>query len=101
VELDVYLRRVGENLRRARWAAGLTQENVAAGRITYRYYQELERGLHNPTLRTLHALAKHLNTTIAALCEVDRAATGRAIDRMAEYGLEAPKRGRKPRGKRR
>lgn len=97
----MYLRRVGENLRRARWAAGLTQESVASGRITYRYYQELERGLHNPTLRTLHALAGHLNITIASLCEVDRLATNRALDRMGEYGLEPPKRGRKPRGKRR
>ena len=95
MELDVYLRRVGENLRRARWAAGLTQESVAAGTITLRYYQELERGVHNPTLRTLLALALPLETTVAALCDVDRAATNRAADRMAQ-GLVGPPRGRKP-----
>ncbi len=96
MELAPYLRRVGENLRRARWASGLTQEGVAAHGISYRYYQELERGARNPTLRTLHHLARVLGTTVAALCNVDAAATARAAERMADYKLTAPKRGRKP-----
>ena len=51
------LKQLGANLRQARWAAGMTQEEVAAKGISYRYYQELERGQRNPTLRMLADLA--------------------------------------------
>lgn len=97
MDFGPYLRRMGENLRRARWAAGLTQEDVAARGISYRYYQELERGLRNPTLRVLHHLAVELDTTVAALCNIEPAATTRAAERMADYRLKPPARGRKPR----
>jgi transcriptional regulator with XRE-family HTH domain len=97
VEFGLYLRRIGQNVRRARWAAGLTQEAVAAHGITYRYYQEIERGARNPTLRTLHHLAQVLHTTVAALCNVEPQATLRAAERLADYRLTPPKRGRKPR----
>jgi transcriptional regulator with XRE-family HTH domain len=97
VEFGLYLRKIGQNVRRARWAAGLTQEAVAAEGITYRYYQEIERGVCNPTLRTMHHLARVLHTTIAALCNVEPQATLRAAERIADYRLKAPKRGRKPR----
>lgn len=96
VDYGSFLRRVGDNLRRARWAAGLTQEEVAALGITYRYYQELERGQRNPTLRTLHMLAEQLHTTVAALCDVEPVATSRAAERMSNYQLKPPPRGRKP-----
>lgn len=51
------LKQLSANLRQARWAAGMTQEEVAAKGISYRYYQELERGQRNPTLRMLADLA--------------------------------------------
>ncbi len=97
VDVGTLLALVGANLRRARWARGLTQEQVAALGLTYRYYQELERGTRNPTLRTLHLLAETLDTTIAALCDVEPAQTIRAAERLAGYGLGPPPRGRKPR----
>jgi transcriptional regulator with XRE-family HTH domain len=96
VDYGTFLHRIGENLRRARWSAGLTQEDVAARGITYRYYQELERGQRNPTLRTLHQLARELGTTVAAVCNVEPAATSRAAERLADYRLKPPRRGRKP-----
>jgi transcriptional regulator with XRE-family HTH domain len=101
VEFASLLRRLGANLRRARWAKGLTQEEVAARGLTYRHYQELERGTRNPTLRTLHFLARELDTTVAQLCDADPKATLRAAERLARYEPTPPKRGRKPAKKRR
>ena len=93
---DTFLLRVGANLRRARWAAKLTQEEVSALGVSYRYYQELERGRRNPTLSMLLLLANLLETTVAALCDVDRMATSRAAERMNDYRLTPPPRGRRP-----
>ena len=100
MDFDALLLRVGENLRRARWIAGLTQEDVAALGITYRYYQELERGQRNPTLRILHHLADTLGTTVGALCGTDPAAS-RAAERNAGVRLGPPRRGRKPSARKR
>ena len=95
-------RLVGKNLRQARWAAGLTQEDLASrqfkGRpvISYRYYQELERGMRNPTLGTLAMLADVLDVTVAALVDVDQQATVLAKARLASAPGNPPRRGRRP-----
>jgi transcriptional regulator with XRE-family HTH domain len=99
VEFETFAQRVGANLRKARWLRGWTQDEVAARGITYRYYQELERGERNPTLKTLLELAGILGVTVADLVNVPGS-------RPAEVPLSArqasaPKRGRKPRPKRR
>jgi transcriptional regulator with XRE-family HTH domain len=41
------MKRVGANIRKARWLLGWTQEDVAARGLSYRYFQELERGQRN------------------------------------------------------
>jgi transcriptional regulator with XRE-family HTH domain len=88
------LRKMGQNLQRARWRRGMTQQQVAAHGITYRYYQELERGERNPTLRTLHDLCEILGVRVVDLLEVgDRRL---AVD-LAAVTAEPPRRGRKPR----
>ena len=54
---------LGENVRKARQARGLSQEELAleAG-MKRSYLSELERGLRNPTVRALERLALALQT---------------------------------------
>ena len=49
---------VGENVRRARLAAGLTQEQLAEhSGFSQQYLSGLERGKRNPTIVSLYELA--------------------------------------------
>ena len=57
------LREAGEQIRRARVVAKLTQEEAAdRARIDYKRWQALEKGRANPTLRTLIRVAEALET---------------------------------------
>lgn len=97
MEFASFSKRVGANMRKARWLRGWTQEDVAARGITYRYYQELERGERNPTLRTLLELAEIFGVTVADLVNVPGA---RASDPpLSAQKASPPRRGRRP-GKR-
>jgi transcriptional regulator with XRE-family HTH domain len=59
------LKEVGDRVRRAREAAGLTQEGAAGrARIDYKRYQRLEAGAVNPTIRTLARVAVALDTDL-------------------------------------
>ncbi len=87
-------RRVGENIRRARWLRGLTQEQVAAKGFNYRFYQEIERGTRNPSLRTLHDLARALDVSVLDLLDIGQPRMNPPLRRLRP---EAPRRGRKPR----
>lgn len=99
VDFGTYLRRVGLNLRRARWRAGMTQQDVAAKGVTYRYFQELERGERNPSLQMLFDLAQILGVRAADLIEVgERRAP---VDLSAVPESAAPRAGRKPGPKKR
>jgi transcriptional regulator with XRE-family HTH domain len=69
-----YMGEFGANLRRARLAAGLTQEDVAvSARISLFTYQKLEKGESNPgtpanpRLQTLLALSAVLGVSIEDL----------------------------------
>jgi transcriptional regulator with XRE-family HTH domain len=70
VDFATFLRRLGRNLRRARWRKGLRQEDVAGEGFTYRYVQELERGVRNPSVKMLFDLAQVLDVRVADLVEV-------------------------------
>lgn len=98
---DSFLRQLGENIRRARWIAGLTQEEVAAKGLTYRYFQEMERGRRNPTARTLFILARLLGTSVSQLTRTDQDARGGKHVALADMPASPPKRGRKPSGAKR
>lgn len=89
-----FLQLFGKNLRKARWLAGLTQQEVAAQGISYRWYAELERGQRNPTVRMVFELAQILGVSPTDLLDVPgaRPAKVRLVDRVAT----APKRGRRP-----
>ncbi|MDQ1121828.1 helix-turn-helix domain-containing protein [Microbacterium trichothecenolyticum] len=70
----LYMRDLGAALRRARLAAGLTQEEVAVrARISLFTYQKLEKGESNPgtpanpRLQTLLALSAALGVSVVDL----------------------------------
>ena len=83
------------NIRKARWLAGLTQEELASRGLSYRYLAEIERGERNVTLRTLHDLARILGVSVSDLVEVPGAKRRRVPLSLAK--ASAPPRGRKPR----
>lgn len=59
---------VGENVRKARLAKGLTQEKLAElSGLTQQYISELENGKQNPTVITLYELGQQLGATVADL----------------------------------
>ena len=91
-------RLIGNNLRKARWAKGLTQQQVAEKGMSLRYYQELERGQRNPTLRILADLAQILDTSVAALTEIEGGEVVRQRQTLGELDVSPPKRGRKRKG---
>ena len=89
-----FARRVGGRVRQARWAAGLTQEDLAAATLTLRLLSQLESGKGNPTLRTLFLLAKKLDVRVTELVDLGEV-DGERVPLEARE-LRPPKRGRKP-----
>lgn len=88
-----FRQRVGSMIRLARWRKKLDQEQAAAEiGLSYRYFAEIERGVRNPTLDVLAAVAKALDVSVADLVDVE----GRKRIDLARLDLEPPRRGRKP-----
>ena len=59
---------VGENVKRARLAAGLTQEEMSERcGFSQQYLSGLERGRRNPTVVTLYELAQALGVSHVSL----------------------------------
>jgi transcriptional regulator with XRE-family HTH domain len=98
VDFPTFVKRVGARVRRARWAEGLTQEQVAAEVLTFRLLAELERGHGNPTLQTLFKLAQRLRLSVSDL--VDAGDGPRGAVPLAERVAVAPKPGRKAKPRR-
>jgi transcriptional regulator with XRE-family HTH domain len=60
--------RVGARLKHLRQARKLTQEQLAeAAGLSYKFVGEIERGIGNPTLTTLEALAAALQVSVTDL----------------------------------
>lgn len=93
MDFTTVLARLGRNLQRARWRKGLTQQEVAAEGITYRYLQELEQGRRNPSLKMIVDLADILDVRIIDLLDIGERKTP---VKLAELDLKPPPRGRKP-----
>ena len=56
-----YLKLIGSNLKKERIAQGLTQEKLAEmNNIDYKYYQRIEAGDVNITMKTLCKLSENL-----------------------------------------
>jgi transcriptional regulator with XRE-family HTH domain len=60
-------KRIGERLRKARLAAGLTQQQLAGERYTKAYVSALENGLSRPSMAALNFLAGRLGVSASAL----------------------------------
>lgn len=61
---------VGENVRQARMAAGLSQEQLSERcGFSQQYLSGLERGRRNPTIVTLYELAQALGVSHVSLVE--------------------------------
>ena len=72
---------------------------MAGEGFTYRYLQEIERGVRNPSVKMLFDLAQVLDVRVANLVEVgERKAPVKLADVPESL---APKRGRKPAAKKR
>lgn len=63
-------KRVGQNLRRAREALGISQEDLADRAGLHRtYVSGVERGVRNPTVTVLEKLAKALKVKSSSLLD--------------------------------
>ncbi len=60
---------IGTRLREARLTAGLTQQQLAAGRYTKAYISALERGHSKPSMAALTFLAERLDRPVTAFIE--------------------------------
>ena len=65
-----FLRRFGERLKRLRQHKQFSQEKLAdAASLDRTYISLLERGMRNPSLECLAAIASALDITISELCD--------------------------------
>lgn len=95
MELAAFLQHVALNLRKARWAAGLTQEQVAERGISYKHLQEVEGGRREPTLRTLLLLAQVYGVEVADLVAYGGSGAEHGRPALADLDVAPPRRGRK------
>ncbi len=65
--LDREIQAIAARLRALRRARGLTQWALAERGVSYKYYQRLEAGHINPTVRTLARVARALGVPLQAL----------------------------------
>ena len=60
-DFQEYLKLIGSNLKKERIAKGVTQEKMAEiNNIDYKYYQRIESGHVNITMKTLYKLSESL-----------------------------------------
>lgn len=64
---DDLARRVGRRVRALRKARGLGEAEIEARLFNFKYFQRIEAGQVNLTLRTLERLAEILETDVRAL----------------------------------
>ncbi|MEK6720015.1 MAG: helix-turn-helix transcriptional regulator [Chloroflexota bacterium] len=70
-------RAIGQRIRQARLAAGLTQQQLAGERFTKAYISALENALAKPSMAALNYLAPRLGTNASAILADPGAAWGR------------------------
>jgi transcriptional regulator with XRE-family HTH domain len=65
------LKLVGKRIRQLRVERGLTQEQMTRFGLDYKYYQRIEYGQKNLSLRTLYKIAKAFDISISELLNID------------------------------
>ena len=98
MDFDRFRKRVGAKVRQARWAANLTQQDLAAATLTLRLLSALEGGRGNPTLHTLFSLARSLDVSVKELVDVEADSPNR--EPLTKRRLRPPRPGPKPRKRR-
>lgn len=63
IRFKAFHKAVGQNIKKARLAAGLTQEGMAKFEFNSRHVQDLEAGRTTMTLETLYRLARAFKVT--------------------------------------
>jgi transcriptional regulator with XRE-family HTH domain len=96
MKYEDFLNQLRQNIRHARWASGLTQEQVAERGISYKHYQEIEGGRKEPTVKTLYRLAGIMGTTVSELLSTPWTVRSNVQPYLFEINPTPPKRGRKP-----
>ena len=72
-EFEILLRALGHKIKEYREKINLTQEDMADGNYTvdYKYYQRIESGKRNITIKTLFKLSKKLNVPLKDLLDIE------------------------------
>jgi transcriptional regulator with XRE-family HTH domain len=65
------LKAVAKRIRQLRVERGLKQEEMCRFGFDYKYYQRIEYGQKNLSLKTLNRLAKAFGVPVAKILEVD------------------------------
>jgi transcriptional regulator with XRE-family HTH domain len=65
------MRLVGKRVRELRLAKGLRQEDMCRFGFEYKYYQRIEYGQKNLSLKTLNKLSKAFRVPVTKLLEID------------------------------
>ena len=65
------LKVVGRRIRELRLERGLTQEQMTRFGLDYKYYQRIEYGEKNLSLRTLYKIAKAFDISISELLKIE------------------------------
>ncbi len=70
-EFEVFLKQIGKNIKKYRKEAGLKQEDMDGGQfpIDYKFFQRIEYGEKNITLKTFFKICKKLNIEPVKLLE--------------------------------
>lgn len=71
------LRLLGQRVKQLRLQRNFTQEGMGKFGFEIKYYQKLEYGQKNISVKTLHRLAKALNVPVLELFRFDKISTGR------------------------
>ena len=72
-DAEEWLMYLGENVRKLRMKRGLSQGDLASAcNVSYPRISEIERGVGNPTVRTLKLIADKLDVDLSALFRAPR-----------------------------
>src|SRR2546429_7214861 len=80
---------IGERLKAARTARGLTQERLAVGIATKGFISQVERNQTNPSLPRLRLLADRLGLPLAYFVEGPAPANSNYVMKAAELAIKA------------
>ena len=66
------LKLVGKRIRQLRIERGFTQQHMTRFGLDYKYYQRIEYGEKNLSLRTLYKIAKAFGMSISELLNIEQ-----------------------------